>query len=178
MIALVLQSSYTQSAIGNWNTFVDPEKRFTLFYPPSLKVKGKENFLSSTDLTLTSPNSSRVFKITISYAINDTSLNYTHNQEISPENDLKNFEQQIKPAFQLYNIVQNNSGSYNLYGFPTSSNIVDYTKHNGEEGRTLNLFGIIKGKSTFLLSYSNSIEEFYKYLPTVEEIIKSIVILK
>ncbi len=162
----------------NWNTFVDPEKRFTLFYPPNLQAKGKENFLSSTDLTLTNPNSSRQFKITISYSTNDTNLNYAGNEDIVPYNDLTYLEQQIKPAFQIYNIVQNDSESYNLYGFPTAGNIIDYTKHDGESGRMLNVLGIVKGKNSFFVSYSNSVEGFYKYLPTVNQIIGSIVILK
>ena len=95
-----------------------------------------------------------------------------------PYNDLRNLEQQIKPAFQIYNIVQNSSASYDLYGFPTAGNVIDYTKHNGESGRMLNVLGIVKGESSFLFSYSNSVESFYKYLPTVNQIINSIVILK
>jgi len=174
---LILQSSYAQPTIENWNTFVDPEKRFTLFYPPNLQAKEKENFLSSTDLILTS-NSSREFKISISYVANDSSLNYTANEEIVPYNDLRNLEQQIKPAFRIYNIVQNSSEPYSLYGFPTAGNVIDYTKHTGESGRTLNVLGVVKGKNTFLFSYSNSIERFYRYLPTINQIISSIVILK
>lgn len=178
ILPIIIQPTFAQSAIENWNTFVDPEKRFTLFYPPSLQAKGKENFLSSSDLTLTNPNSSGQFKITISYTANDTSLNHTGNENIVPYNDLRNLEQQIKPAFQIYNVVQNSSDSYNLYGFPTAGNIIEYTKHDGESGRTLNILGIVKDKSSFLFSYFNSIEGFYRYLPTVDQIINSIVILK
>ncbi len=175
---IIVQTIVAQSAIENWSTFVDPEKRFTLFYPPNLQAKGKENFLSSKDLTLTNSNASREFKITISYITNDSSLNYTGNQKIVPYNDLRNLEQQIKPAFQIYNIVQNSSASYDLYGFPTAGNIIDYTRHNGESGRMLNVLGIVKGKSSFLFSYSNSVEGFDRYLPIVNQIINSIVILK
>ncbi len=52
----MIQYVFAQPVVENWNTFVDPEKRFTLFYPPNLQAKGKENFLSSTDLILTNPN--------------------------------------------------------------------------------------------------------------------------
>src|SRR6266540_840643 len=164
---IVIQHTFAQSAIENWNTFVDPDKRFTLFYPPNLQAKGKENFLSSTDLKLTNPNSSRQFKITISYSTNDTNLNYTGNKESIPYNELRNLEQQIKPAFQIYNVVQNNSESYNLYGFPTAGNIIDYTKHGGESGRMLNVLEIVKGKNSFFVSYSNNVEgleDFYLIL--------------
>jgi len=173
----ISQTSFGQ-AIETWQTYVDPDKKFTLYYPPGLQAKGKENFLSSTDLTLTKPNSPRSFQITISYTLNDTSLNYTGKEDIIPENDLRNLEEQLKPAYQIYNVVEGNLTSYDLYGFPTSGNIVDYTKHDGESGRTLNVLGIVKGKNSFLFSYSNSIEAFYKYLPTANEIVKSIVILK
>src|SRR6266540_381011 len=176
--SVMIQYVFAQPVVENWNTFVDPEKRFTLFYPPNLQAKGKENFLSSTDLILTNPNASRQFKITVSYVANDSSLNYTGNQKIVPYNDLRNLEQQIKPAFQIYNIVQNSSESYDLYGFPTAGDIIDYTRHNGESGRMLNVLGIVKGKSSFLFSYSNSVEGFDRYLPIVNQIINSIVILK
>jgi hypothetical protein len=63
-----------------------------------------------------------------------------------------------------------------LLGFPTASHIVDYTKYNGQTGRMLNVLGIVKGKSSFLFSYSNSKQAFYISLPIVSEILKSIVI--
>lgn len=51
------------------------------------------------------------------------------------------------------------------YGFPTASDIVDYTKYDGHTGRMLNVLGIVKGKCSFLLSYSNNKQAFYKSLP-------------
>lgn len=172
-----LQIGFGQE-IENWKTYADPDMRFTLFYPPDLQAKGKENFLSSIDMTLIKPGSLRPFKITISYSINDTNLNYTGNEIIKPENNLRNVEEQIRPSHLSYSIVEGNLTTYSLYGFPTVGNIIDYTKHDGESGRALNVFGIIKGKNSFLFSYSNTIEEFYRYLPTIAEIVKSIVILK
>jgi hypothetical protein len=162
----------------NWKTFVDPAKRFTLFYPPDLTAKGKDNFLSSTDLTLTKQNSPKQFRITVTYSLNDTNLNYPENKTIIPAFDLKNLEAQVKPAFQIYKIVNDNLSSYDLYGYPTTGNIVDYTKYDGESGRTLNVLGIIQGKNSFVMSYSNTIEAFYKYLPTMNDIIKTVVLLK
>ena len=70
------------------------------------------------------------------------------------------------------------SPAYGVYGFPTASDIVDYTKYNGETGRMVNVLGIVKGKSSFLLSYSNNKQAFYKSLPIFSEIAKSVVILK
>ena len=70
------------------------------------------------------------------------------------------------------------SSAYSVYGFPTASDIVDYTKYNGQTGRILNVLGIVKGKSSFLLSYSNTKDAFYKSLPIVSEIMKSVVILR
>lgn len=174
-ITFGLQSSYEQ--IENWQTYVDPEKRFTLFYPLGWTAKGKENFLSSTDLTLTNPNSTRL-KITITYIINDSSLNYTGNQIIVPENNLVNIEEQFMPIYQQYSIISKDSSRYNVYGFPTASDVANYIKHNGETGRVLNILGIIKGTNSFLFTYSNSIQAYYKYLQTIGEIIKSIIILK
>ena len=42
---LNMQSIYAQN-IENWLTYADPAKRFILFYPPDLELKGRENFLS------------------------------------------------------------------------------------------------------------------------------------
>lgn len=71
--------------------------------------------------------------------MNDSSLNYTGNEIIVPENNLRNLEERTKAAFQL---------------------------------------GVVKGKNSFLLSYSNNNKAFYKLLPTVNELMKSIVILR
>src|SRR6476659_1908448 len=174
---IILQLGYGQNEINNWQTYIDPDKRFTLFYPPGWTTKGKENFLSSIDLTLTNPNATKPLQITITYIMNDSSLNYTGNEIIVPANNLRNLEGQLKGAYQQYIVVGKGSPAYNIYGFPTASDIVDYTKYNGQAGRMLNVLGIIKGKSSFLLSYSNDKQAFYKSLPIVSEIMKSIVIL-
>ena len=59
IFALFLQPSYGQIEMNNWQTYVDPDKKFTLFYPPGWTTKGKENFLSSIDLTMTNSNSTK-----------------------------------------------------------------------------------------------------------------------
>ena len=178
IFALFLQPSYGQIEMDNWQTYVDPNKKFTLFYPPGWITKGKENFLSSIDLTLTNPNATKPFQITTTYIMNDSSLNYTGNEIIVPANNLLNIEGQLKEAYQQYIVVAKGSPAYSIYGFPTASDIVDYTKYNGQTGRMLNVLGIINGKSSFLLSYSNDKQAFYKSLPIVSEIMKSVVILK
>jgi hypothetical protein len=178
IFVLYLQPTYGQLNVDNWQTYVDPDKRFTLFYPPGWTIKGKENFLSSIDLTLTNPNATKPFQITITYIMNDSSLNYTGNEIIVPANNLRNLEEQLKVEYQQYIIVGKGSPAYSVYGFPTASDIVDYTKYNGQNGRMLNVLGVVKGKSSFLLSYSNNKQAFYKSLPIVSEIMKSIVILR
>jgi glutamine amidotransferase-like uncharacterized protein len=98
--------------------------------------------------------------------------------EISPDNYLLSLEQQLKDSYQIYNVGAKFLHSENLYGFPTVSNTVDYTNYLGESGRTKNVLAIVNGKGSFLLSYSNSLEAYNGHLPTVNQIIKSIVILK
>jgi len=171
-------SIYAQN-IENWKTFTDPAKRFILFYPPDLELKGRENFLSSVDITLGNPNFDKGFKITVTYNDDDKSLlDYVNGQEILPDNYLLAVEEQLKPSYQVYKVGTKFLRSENLYGFPTVSNTVDYTNYLGESGRTKNVLAIVNGKGSFLLSYSNSIEAYNDYLPTVSQIIKSIVILK
>jgi hypothetical protein len=178
LFSLYLQPSYGQLDVNNWQTYTDPDKKFTLFYPPVWTTKGKENFLSSTDLTLMNPNSTQPFQITITYIMNDSSLNYSGNEIIMPANNLRNLEGQLRQAYQQFTVVGKGSPAYSVYGFPTASDIVDYTKYNGQTGRMLNILGIVKGKSSFLLSYSNDKQAFYKSLPIFSEIAKSVVILK
>ena len=174
----ILEPVFGQS-IENWQTYVDPAKRFTLFYPPDLQTKGRENFLSSVDLTLGNPNFAREFKITVMYNDDDTSLlNHAQGLEISPDSYLLTVEEQLKPSYQIYNLAGELSHSTDLYGFPTVSNIVDYTNYLGESGRTMNVLAVINGKGSFLFSYSNSVDAYDEYLPIVNQIIKSIVILK
>ena len=171
-------SIYAQN-IENWKTFTDPAKRFILFYPPDLELKGRENFLSSVDLTLGNPNFDKGFKITVTYNDDDKSLlDYVNGQEILPDNYLLAVEEQLKPSYQVYKVGTKFLRSENVYGYPTVSNTVDYTNYLGESGRTKNVLAIVNGKGSFLLSYSNSLKDYNGYLPTVNQIIKSIVILK
>ena len=175
---LNIESIYAQN-IENWQTFTDPAKRFILFYPPDLEIKGRENFLSSVDVTLGNQNFNRGFKITVMYNDDYKSLlDHVKGLGISAENYLLAVEEQLKPSYQVYNVGTKFLRSENLYGFPTVSNTVDYTNYLGESGRTKNVLAIVNGKGSFLLSYSNSLEAYNGYLPTVNQIIKSIVILK
>ena len=105
-------------------------------------------------------------------------MNYTGNGDIVPANDLHNVEQQLSPTYQQYTFVKSDSPTYSVYGFPTASNTYDYIKHSGEKGRVLNIFAVVKGKNSFFISYSNNKQSFNKLLPDVNEIVKSIVILK
>lgn len=52
--------------------------------------------MSSIDLTLTNPNSTKPFQITITYIMNDSSLNYSANEIIVPANNLRNLEGQLR----------------------------------------------------------------------------------
>ncbi len=167
-----------QIELGNWRTYVDSHKTFSLLYPPGWAAKGKENMSSSPDLTLVSPNSTRALQITVNYIKNDSSISYAENEIIIPENDLHNFEAEIMPAYRLYTVVGKGSQTYDVDGFPTASHIVNYAKNDGQAGRILNVIAIVNGKSTFLLSYYNTNQAFYKSLPIVNEIINSIVLLK
>jgi hypothetical protein len=87
-------------------------------------------------------------------------------------------EEQLKPSYQVYKVGTKFLRSENVYGYPTVSNTVDYTNYLGESGRTKNVLAIVNGKGSFLLSYSNSLKAYNGYLPTVNQILKSIVILK
>ena len=178
LLFLNIGSTYAQN-IENWKTFTGPAKRFILIYPPDLELKGKENFLSSVDVTLGNPNFGREFKITVTYNDDDKSLvSYAQGAEISPDNYLLGVEEQLKPSYQVYNVGTKFLRSENVYGYPTASNTVDYTNYLGESGRTKNVLAIVNGKGSFLLSYSNSLEAYNGYLPIINQIIKSIVILK
>lgn len=117
IIVPCLQSSYGQAELEGWKTYVDPEKKFTLFYPPDWIAKGKENFLSTIDLTLANPKFERPFKVTVTYTLNDSSL-ISGTQLITPENNLRNVELQRKPSYQDYNIVAKNPEKYSIDGFP------------------------------------------------------------
>ena len=177
-LVLNVNSTYAQN-IENWKTFTDPAKRFILIYPPDLELKGKENFLSSVDVTLGNPNFPRQFKITVTYNDDDKSLvNFAQGADISPDNYLLAVEEQLKPSYQVYTVGTKFLRSENVYGYPTVSNTVDYTNYLGESGRTKNVLAIVNGKGSFLLSYSNSLKAYNGYLPTVNQILKSIVILK
>jgi len=65
--------------------------------------------------------------------------------QLSPENYLLGAENQLKRSYQVYNLVSDTSDSDDLYGFPTVSNTVDFTNHNGESGRTMNVLAAING---------------------------------
>jgi hypothetical protein len=174
VLFVLFQSAFAQTTLENWQTYADPEKRFTLFYPPSWLAEGKKNFLSSVDLTLTEPRSDPL-RVFITYRVNDSMLN---SSQITPEVALGKYEDEQKPAYRLYSVIRKSPRAYSVYGFPAASDLVDYTKHGGQFGRSLNVLAIVNGKNTFSLTYSNSIQSFYQSLPLVEEIITSILILR
>ena len=99
---LNIESIYGQS-IENWQSYTDPAKRFTLFYPPDLETIGRENFLSSVDLTLGNQNFPREFKISVTYNDDDASLlNYAQGLEISPDNyTSRRRENQLKASYKF-----------------------------------------------------------------------------
>ncbi|HEY7109629.1 MAG TPA: hypothetical protein VH415_09395 [Nitrososphaeraceae archaeon] len=170
---------FAQANLDNWITYIDPAGRFTIFYPSELHAQGRENFLSSVDLTLGNPNFPREFKITVTYNDDDPSLiNYAQGLEISPERYLLAIEDQLRPSYQTYNLVDKPANTDSLYGFPAVTNTVEFTNYLGESGRTMNVLAVINGKGSFIFSYSNSNESFNEYLPIVNQITKSVVILK
>ena len=139
LFILNIESIYAQN-IENWQTFTDPAKRFIIFYPPDLEIKGRENFLSSVDVTLGNQNFDRGFKITVTYNDDDKSLlDHVKGLGISPDNYLLAMEEQLKPSYQVYHVGEKFLRSENLYGFPTVSNTVDYTNYLGESGRLLSI---------------------------------------
>lgn len=170
-----LQSACAQELAGSYN---DPEGRFMMFYPAGWKFKERPDMFSSTDVAFIDPNSTNPLKISITYTINNKMLNHTGNEKIIPEKDLITIENQQKPAFEQYYILKKGSPKYSIYGVPTASHIIDYTTYSGESGRILNVLGIVNGNSSFLLSYTNSKEAFYKTLPIAVQMLNSILILK
>jgi hypothetical protein len=100
-----------------------------------------------------------------------------HNKTTA-ENNLRHVEDQMKPSYHEYNIVTKNPENYSIYGFPSASDIADYKRHCGEIGRVLKVNAMINNKNSFLLSYFNNVENFYRQLPIIKSIIGSIVTLK
>jgi hypothetical protein len=176
LVSLIfLQSANAQELAGSYK---DPEGRFMIFYPAGWKFKERSDKFSSTDVSFMDPNSTNPLKISITYTINNKMLNHTDNEKINPEKDLITIENQQKPAFGKFYILKKGSPKYSIYGVPTSSHIVDYTTYSGESGRILNVLGIVNSNSSFLLSYTNSKEAFYKALPVAVQMLNSILILK
>ena len=97
---------------------------------------------------------------------------------LSAENNLRHIEDQIKPSYQEHTIITKSPENYSIYGFPTASDIADYKKPSGETGRVLNVNAIINNKNSFVLSYFNNVENFYRQLPIIQSIMSSIIALK
>ena len=170
-----LQLAHAQELAGSYK---DPDGRFMIFYPSGWEVNERTDMFSSTDVAFIEPNSTNPIKISITYIINNSMLNHTDNEKIVAEKDLATIENQQKPAFKQYNLVKHGSPKYSIYGVPTASHIIDYSTYSGGSGRILNVLGIVNGKSSFLLSYTNSKEAFYKTLPIAVQMLNSILILK
>jgi hypothetical protein len=170
-----LQLAHAQELAGSYK---DPDGRFMIFYPSGWEVNERTDMFSSTDVAFIEPNSTNPIKISITYIINNSMLNHTDNEKIVAEKDLATIENQQKPAFKQYNLMKHGSPKYSIYGVPTASHIIDYSTYSGESGRILNVLGIVNGKSSFLLSYTNSKEAFYKTLPIAVQMLNSILILK
>lgn len=170
----LLQSGNAQA--GNWKRYDDPSQKFTFLYPPNWAVNGTRHYDNGlTETTVINPNSSRM-KVSIIYNPKDSSLQSGAGKPVALSGPLKELEDQIAVDYFNFSSTGKFSHKYSIQNHPTASDMIDYEKVKGRTGKMLLLFSKISDTESLQFTYTESKRLFYKQLPLVSNVIKSVTI--
>lgn len=167
-----IQSSNAQTA--NWERYDD--NRFSFSYPPEWNINGTRHYDNGvTETILTNPNSSRM-KVSLVYNPKDSSLNSQGGRPVTLTNVLKVIEDQIAVDYINFSSTGKFPHRYSIQNHPSISDVVDYEKVKGRSGKMLLLYSKVSDTDTLQFTYAESKRSFYKQLPIVSTVIKSVII--
>ena len=161
-----------------WKSYPDPDHKFGFSYPADWLVKNKhDNITGSSEVILSKANSTRT-QVSILYNANYMLLmNPKTGKPIVPSRALANLEKQISLDYVSFNATGKFPHKYTIQNHQSAGDIADYEKSAGKLGKMLIVFAKINNKDSCSFIYSDSKRLFYKNLPSISQIIRSIQIL-
>jgi hypothetical protein len=161
--------------IENWKRYNDPGQKFTFLYPPTWVVNSTQHndINGFTEVILTNPNSSRM-KVSVIYDPNDSLLYSNTGKPVVPSRALANLEDQISVDYFYFNSTGKFPHKYSIQNHSSASDMIDFEKIEGRPGKMLLIFSKVSDTDSLLFTYTESKRLFYKELPAVSMIIKSV----
>ena len=164
--------------IDSWKKYSDPAQKFNFLYPPNWIIKTThDNITGTTEVILENPNSTREH-VSVLYNPNEPTLNSKTGKPVIPSRALTNLENEISVDYIFFNSTGKFPHKYSISDHQSASDIVDYEKSKDKPGKMLIVFAKVNDKDSLIFTYSESKRLFYKNLPNVSQIIKSITILE
>jgi hypothetical protein len=169
----VLQWANAQTQ--NWKSFNDPGQKFTFLYPPTWIANSTHNNVNGyTEATLVNPNSSRM-KVSIIYTPKDSSLFSDSGKPVLLSKALEDLTNQISVDYLFFNSTGKFPHKYSIQNHPSVSDLIDYEKvAAGRTGKMLLIFSKVSDTDSLQFTYMESKRLFYKELPVVSMVIKSV----
>jgi len=167
---LELANAQTQ----NWKSFNDPGQKFTFLYPPTWIANSTHNNVNGyTEAILVNPNSSRM-KVSIIYTPKDSSLFSDSGKPVVLSSALEELMDQISVDYLFFNSTGKFPHKYSIQNHPSVSVVIDYEKVAGRTGKMLLIFSKVSDTDSLQFTYMESKRLFYKELPVVSMVIKSV----
>jgi hypothetical protein len=158
----------------NWKRYVDPGQKCTFLYPPNWVINSTHNNINGyTEATLTNPNATRM-KVSVIYNPKDSSLDPNKGKPVVLSSALGDLEDQISVDYFHFNSTGKFPHKYSIQNHSSASDVVDFEKIEGRPGKMLLILSKVSDTDSFLFTYSNSKRLFYKELPIVSTVIKSV----
>ena len=158
----------------NWKRYDDPGQRFTFLYPANWVINSTHNNANGyTEASLTNPNSSRM-KVSVIYNAKDSSLNSNTGKPVIPSRALADLEDQFSVDYFYFNSTGKFPHKYSIQNHSSASDMIDYEKVKGRPGKMLLIYSKVSDTDSLLFTYMESKRLFYKELPIVSTIIKSV----
>jgi hypothetical protein len=168
----VLQLANAQTQ--NWKNFNDPGQKFTFLYPPTWIANSTHNNVNGyTEAILVNPNSSRM-KVSIIYTPKDSSLFSDSGKPVVLSSALEELMDQISVDYLFFNSTGKFPHKYSIQNHPSVSDVIDYEKVAGRTGKMLLIFSKVSDTDSLQFTYMESKRLFYKELPVVSMVIKSV----
>jgi len=113
-------------------------------------------------------------KVSVIYVPKDSSLHSDTGKPAVLSTALADIEDQMSSDYFYFNSTGKFPHKYSMKNHSSVSDIVDYEKIEGRPGKMLLVYSKVSDTDTLMFKYMESKRSFYKELPTMSTIIKSV----
>jgi len=113
-------------------------------------------------------------KVSVTYDPNDSLLDSNTGKPVVLSRALADLEDQISVDYFYFNSTGKFPHKYSIHNHSSASDMIDFEKIEGRPGKMLLIFSKVSDTDSLLFTYMESKRLFYKELPTVSMVIKSV----